>query len=321
MLAEIRRSLEYYTSQENGHPVTKIYITGGGSKMKGIKEFLTARLNLQIEDLDVFGQASLPAAVSGGTEIYQPAYGLGLRLLSSDALTMNLLPSDMIAALAKSEKDKWMKIMVGLGLFLVLEAGYWSVQKYMNRKALLDTLEQEYEGQVVINGKPFLLDGKTLKNAEVLERLETLEARKEALQNRFDKIQELETGKYDWIAILDAIRSSIPEGAWLTSNSFAMNPAGMGLTLESETEDSAKTHYRNVQENPYLNWTSPSIAVTRRKIGGKDLWACNASLSYNFPKAPGEADEYDEDDDVEITVDVDAETENEEVVTEEEEDE
>lgn len=57
MLAlEISKTFDFYraTADEGDGSVQKIFISGGGSKLKGLTEFLTHRFDLQVEPLDPF---------------------------------------------------------------------------------------------------------------------------------------------------------------------------------------------------------------------------------------------------------------------------
>ena len=64
MVTEIRRSLEYYTGREPDHPISRIILFGGTSRLPQIAEFMGQELGLevviadplQLIDLDAAGQ-------------------------------------------------------------------------------------------------------------------------------------------------------------------------------------------------------------------------------------------------------------------------
>jgi type IV pilus assembly protein PilM len=83
LASEIRTSFDYYESQ-NTSCVAKIYLSGGGSKIAGLNEMLSACLGLPVESWDAFKQISIPQnldkqRLSQLSEQFNVAVGLALR--------------------------------------------------------------------------------------------------------------------------------------------------------------------------------------------------------------------------------------------------
>lgn len=79
LAAEITRSLEYFTMQNKGQTVERFYVTGGGSKLKGLKELIAREIEMDLTLLDPF--AGLELRLQSGEESaveYAVAIGLGL---------------------------------------------------------------------------------------------------------------------------------------------------------------------------------------------------------------------------------------------------
>ena len=55
---EIRTSFDYYESQNNSS-VVKIFLSGGGSKISGLKEMLASCLGMEVESWDPFKQIKI----------------------------------------------------------------------------------------------------------------------------------------------------------------------------------------------------------------------------------------------------------------------
>jgi len=55
---EMRTSFDYYESQNNSN-VVKIFLSGGGSKIPGLKEMLTSSLGIEVEFWDPFKQIKI----------------------------------------------------------------------------------------------------------------------------------------------------------------------------------------------------------------------------------------------------------------------
>ncbi len=284
LLAEVRRSLEYYTSQEDGVPVTKVYITGGAAKLGGLKEFLAARLNLEIIELEALGNAKISSPPEN-PGAYQSCYGVGQTLLSTAPVTLNLLPSDLLQSFAESSRGVYKRYATLLAILLVGEAGAYGWFAYSKRKAQVEELRAKYEGQVIVDGKPLLINEKPVLNKEVLDRIAEIQKRRDQLDERFKAIRELETSKYDWIAMMEAIRRSIPEKAWLTNAGFDFTAAGITLNLRTTVEDNARIFYKNVTTSTHLSYAGTGINLRRERLEGVDYWSWDAPLTYKFQPA------------------------------------
>lgn len=289
MLAEIRRSLEYFSSQEDGVPVTRMYITGSGAKLAGLKEFLGARLNLEIVELDAFGAAKLPAAGVEDPSAYQTVYGLAVRLLSSDDAPLNLLPSDLLASLAEEAKKVWAKYAAVFGVLLLAEGSGWCYLKYAHRKQNVETLRAEYNGPVKMGSTPFLIENKPVLHKDVLERIAEVQKRRDQLDVRFQAIHELELTKYDWIAVLHGIQSVIPENAWIGDAGLSLTPTGLSLNMRTTVEDNPRIMYNNINSSPFVAWGGGGISVTVNEEKGIKIWQWSVPLKFKFHPA-GAAD-------------------------------
>lgn len=85
LIREVRRSLNYYQSQqkENGStsPVTHLVISGGGSKLKGLAAYFSHKLGLEVSALGVFDNpkfVSTDPSDDSGLD-YSVAAGLAMR--------------------------------------------------------------------------------------------------------------------------------------------------------------------------------------------------------------------------------------------------
>lgn len=281
LLAEIRRSLEYYTSQEEGKPVTKIYITGGAAKMSGLREFLAARLNLEVAEADVFGNAKFSGAIEDPAS-YQTAYGIALRLLNPAEATLNLLPSDLLSNIRASEAGVWKKYAAILGVILVGEIGGWLWLKYSARMDLLQKRTQEYDGPVQIGGRPFMIENKPILNKDVLNQAAEVQKKRDALSVRFEAINQLELSRYDWVSIVTAIRQVIPEKTWLTDQGLSLYPEGITLNLKTVNEEDARIFLNNVKASSRLEYAGTGISLTQATENGVSVWTWSAPLKYKW---------------------------------------
>ncbi len=75
---EISRSLDFFSMKNRGEKVQNIYITGGGSKLEGIKDIISEEINREIFDLDTFKDIEIPETGLPEKEMFSVAVGLGI---------------------------------------------------------------------------------------------------------------------------------------------------------------------------------------------------------------------------------------------------
>lgn len=85
LIREIRRSLNYYQSQQTeageSTPVTKLILSGGGARLNGLGEYMSHKLGLQVERIGVLDN---PRFIYGGHN--DPGSGLELSVASGLAM-------------------------------------------------------------------------------------------------------------------------------------------------------------------------------------------------------------------------------------------
>jgi type IV pilus assembly protein PilM len=80
---ELNRSLDFFARKKVEHGVNKIYITGGSSKLKGLKALLESEINQKIEILDPFNNFLTNFEI---IEEDSPHYSIVLGLAASEVL-------------------------------------------------------------------------------------------------------------------------------------------------------------------------------------------------------------------------------------------
>jgi type IV pilus assembly protein PilM len=81
LVREVRRSLDWYQTQNRTHPVERIILSGGGSKPPGLAAYLAEQLGLPVEP----GRITVSGA-SGGDEEMDPAFAVALGLALREVL-------------------------------------------------------------------------------------------------------------------------------------------------------------------------------------------------------------------------------------------
>ena len=154
--------------QDRKFNLSRIVITGGGSQLKGLKEYLAVKLSLPVTT-----SAELP----GVPESYRPfvgaydlAYGLAVTAMRAGVTYLSLLPGDLKDEVIFREKKPWwiaaavfltgaMALYSGTGVYLLRRDGAQldEEREQLRRREQIDKRIQEIKGlgaQVLTNSAP-----------------------------------------------------------------------------------------------------------------------------------------------------------------------
>lgn len=252
LLAELTRSIGYFNAQFHGLHISKIYLTGGESRLKNIGSYLSQKLSVPIENIDILKHPSLevqgmadPAASSSLAEVV----GLGLRLLKSEKMAVNLLPKNYIARMASARRREMLFLSV-LTVLLIL------IFQIFYRGALVK-LEQSRLNSIILTQQDLKSYSDQIKN--YIKEMETD-------SNHTREIRKLIREKGQWINIFEDLQKNTPQNIWITklSTSFVQTPGkdmsvysksappgAMFITLFCKTTGTYKdvSDYRNTLED------------------------------------------------------------------------
>ncbi|MFW6378291.1 MAG: type IV pilus assembly protein PilM [Bacillota bacterium] len=68
LLVEINRSMEYYRERNPNQDLKKLYLTGGGSRLYGLKDYIGEQLGLEVENIDPYDSFKVKNHTSPGEE-------------------------------------------------------------------------------------------------------------------------------------------------------------------------------------------------------------------------------------------------------------
>ena len=84
---EVRRSFDYYALQQRNEEITKLVVSGGGSKIKNLAPYFNSQFNLPVEIGTIPSRVSCSEKIRSEFESNFPnlavAYGLALREVTS----------------------------------------------------------------------------------------------------------------------------------------------------------------------------------------------------------------------------------------------
>ena len=112
LASEIQRSLGFYTSSHSNVKLARIIALGGGTKMRGLLQYLQQSLQMQIERPDAFKQVGINASVSAAKFHesvcdFGVVYGLGVQALGLGRIESNLLPRSIAKSMVWASKTKF----------------------------------------------------------------------------------------------------------------------------------------------------------------------------------------------------------------------
>ncbi len=112
LAAEIQRSLGFYSSAHPNAKLTRVVALGGGTKMRGLLQYLQQSLQMPIERPDSFKRLGLNSALSAAkfhesVSDFGIVYGLGVQALGFGRIDSNLLPKSIARSMSWVNKTKY----------------------------------------------------------------------------------------------------------------------------------------------------------------------------------------------------------------------
>jgi type IV pilus assembly protein PilM len=112
LASEIQRSLGFYTSSHSNVKLARIIALGGGTKMRGLLQYLQQSLQMPIERPDAFKQVGINASASAAKFHesvcdFGVVYGLGVQALGLGRIESNLLPRSIAKSMVWASKTKF----------------------------------------------------------------------------------------------------------------------------------------------------------------------------------------------------------------------
>jgi type IV pilus assembly protein PilM len=112
LASEIQRSLGFYTSSHSNVKLARVIALGGGTKMRGLLQYLQQSLQMPIERPDAFKQVAINASVSAAKFHesvcdFGVVYGLGIQALGLGRIESNLLPRSIAKSMVWASKTKF----------------------------------------------------------------------------------------------------------------------------------------------------------------------------------------------------------------------
>ncbi len=187
----------------------KIYLSGGGANIIGLREFLANRYNIPVEIMDPLPHFKMDADLINDEEkpliapLLSTALGLAIRKIGKPAIPINLLPLEE----REIEKPPFLTVPEAIVtmappilvlLFILGTSMKTSSHLKKTQKTLLKVKAEQEEFK------------------KKVRELRIIEAKRNEIKKRIDLLSKLAEGRYTPIKILDELNRILPDGIWLT---------------------------------------------------------------------------------------------------------
>ncbi|MBZ0256069.1 type IV pilus assembly protein PilM, partial [bacterium] len=235
IVTEIQRSFDFYVSQPDAMPVSRVFVCGGTVSMDGVSEFLEDRLGVPVQLLDVkeiegidFG--SDPNALSNEAALA----GMAVRAGGRAACAMSFAPASVKQRLELERRTPMLSLM-GLVLILILAGSIFALNTWVEKQA--QAVEQMR--QIISPGD--------LANPELIKQRKI----QDKYNNRYSRIFQVASKRGVLSRIYLEVQEMIPQDIWLDS----IDVKSDRLTIEGRALNDAKisTYIQNLSLSPFFD--------------------------------------------------------------------
>jgi type IV pilus assembly protein PilM len=202
--ASIVQSLEFYrTKQNHDLPFNEVILSGGGSKLRGIENFLAGSLGMQIRRANLVQKIKCPSNLRVDTDFqtrFGSAIGLALRLIHKCPARIDLLPAERKAQ-RDFKKERLYIIAAGL-LFSVIP-----LTIALNISSRAGNFRSELD----------LINGLLSKYEAVKDRTASLKTDIEKTDAKIKPFRDLTVKRALLLEVLLEVEKLLPLDTWLTA--------------------------------------------------------------------------------------------------------
>jgi len=275
LVAEVQRSIGFFTSSRRGVKLGKIIAMGNAFKLPGMVKFVQQNLGMDVVRPTTFSKLSVKEAPNAPQLVdrllsFGVAYGLALQGLGIAQITSNLLPPEIAKQVVWRKKTPW---FYGVAACLALAAGIvWA--KNIRDQGIIDeaagaqravglsvtTEEEAYP--IIEQGPPAHLPIR-LRAQAILDAGDSLqkalaeaEGRNEDLRREVENTIKLRANKLVWPAILDHIHDALPELDKDLAEALKKGPEAYRDFLTQKQEEKVEEYFRKNRKQVFIEQLS-----------------------------------------------------------------
>ncbi|MHB1503919.1 MAG: type IV pilus assembly protein PilM [Acidimicrobiales bacterium] len=233
LVGEIRNSVQFFASLPGRAPISRLLVTGGGSRLRGFLDQLQAEVRLPVVPvsplarLDTSRLTLSPQQISLIDPVLATPIGLALPESVPGARKFNLVPPEVTERAAQRRLKRYS--ITGAVAALVLIAAfsgwrYWQVHQTNNALTSLHSSVGTLEAEIP-------------QYDPVVKATQTVQASNE-------RVHVVTSSAVDWPVVLDELGAKIPAGLSitdLTATAGSGAPSGTSGTTQATTGSSSST--------------------------------------------------------------------------------
>jgi Tfp pilus assembly PilM family ATPase/Tfp pilus assembly protein PilN len=249
LIAELRRSLDFYISQPEGMAIDALYLSGGQAQLPNLDNYIEEKLGLPVE---VTEQTKNPAIALLGQDAkkltpFLIAIGLGLQGLGLASITVDFLPGDLKTLREFKKKNVLIATIVILLLVTIgisTQVGGRYTDLYQREQAVLKGIVDQSSPDAA--------------------RIEQIRQAREKLSDKFSNLGDALSDRDYWLKFLLDMQKQKPADVLI--DRIIMDANGkVSIIGKTEDERSASDFTKNLQ-NALDNFESPPELYSITKV-------------------------------------------------------
>lgn len=243
IITEIRRSFDFYVSQPDSEPVTRIYLCGGTVNINGVNDFLEESLGVPVETFSVSDVSCVKISPDQERAIGLEAALIGLAVRSAGKATcaLSFSPAHIKQRLELERRSPLLLSMLIL-IVAMIGGSYYFLNGLVQKQA--NAVNQM--NQIVKPGQ------------QTLEPLKVARDKQTEYKNRIERIDDVAVKRGELTRVFLEVQRLIPRDIWLDSIEWSYGKKalhGRALSYEGIT-----TYLRDLTMSPYFN--NNAVALT-----------------------------------------------------------
>ena len=248
VLLEIQKTFDFFRATAASDQVHRIMLSGGASRVEGLREALQERFDTEVDDLDPFRAISWDPKALGAeaVDVRWASTSKGRRPM----IRVNLLGGDRPVAKSGFTFDEGQRVAVAVCVIMIATVAgvgrwYWTLGE---ASTSLDT-------QIVAAQQ------EQIRLQNVISEVTQFEQQRGQLQQRVALIEDLRSGQSIPVQLLDHVSRSVPDLLWLTQleqDGGAVTIQGRSTTLIGLSDFVANPRERHAPAATHRDCGQPS---------------------------------------------------------------
>lgn len=232
IIADVKRSLDFYISQPDGVMVDSIILSGGVAQLPELSTYFEEKLGIPVNVLSSIDSPKLvlePSLSDEKLALFPVAIGLALQGLSVSNIKIDFLPPELkVLREFKTKKPVLLAMFGVLGLMIAISSV--AGNKYMS-----EMLEQRDSFLDVIE-----------RNKALSQKAKEAEEKRKQVKEMYDKLAKIAVKRDYWLEFLADLQKQKPEDVWIEL--LVLDPFGkVRIVGRAEIESSVAQFTENLK--------------------------------------------------------------------------